>query len=232
MKLAAGKLNYVPNPPEDVRNVNIPEYCYEALAFDNPNRIEWMKALIKEIGTIIDMDVFEDVDPEVAKKVRSFESKIVFKIKVEPDGSWIFKARLVVKGFSQKYGVDYDETFAPTMTFGTILLLLHIAATLEWHITGCDIGNAYLEALVNRILYMELPPDYVGLDDKGKQRRIIVRLKRNLYGSKQAGYMWYSLICKVLLEYDFKRSIFDPCCFYCEKWRNYQRRFCDCMFVC
>jgi hypothetical protein len=81
----------------------------------------------------------------------------VFKVKIESDGTLIFKARLVVKGFSQRYRIDYDETFAPTVTFGTILLILHIAVTLGWHITGCDVGNAYLEALTNRELYMELP---------------------------------------------------------------------------
>ena len=97
------------------------------------------------------------VPTEEAVKLKPFKSRSVFKVKVEVDRSIIFKARLVVKGFSQRYGIDYDETFAPTVTFGTILMILHIAATLEWHITGCDIGNAYLEALTYRNLFMELP---------------------------------------------------------------------------
>jgi hypothetical protein len=118
-----------------------------------------------------------------------------------------------VKGFSQKYGLDYDETYAPTITFGTILMILHIAGTLVWHITGCDIGNAYLEALTNRDLYMELPADYTGFDDNGNVRRVIVRLRKNLYGSKQAALMWYSLISEVLCRRGFKRSRYEPCCF-------------------
>jgi hypothetical protein len=78
---------------------------------------------------------------------------------------------------------------------------LHIEATNLWHVTGCGIGNAYLEALTNRDLYMELPSDYTGIDADGKQRNVIVRLKKNLYGSKQAALMWYSLISQVLINY-------------------------------
>jgi hypothetical protein len=120
---------------------------------------------------------------------------------------------VVVKGFSQRYGLDYDETYAPTITFGTILMILHIAATMIWHVTGCDVGNAYLEALTNRDLYMELPFDYTGLDEEGNVRRVVVRLKKNLYGSKQAALMWYALISEVLCNRGFRRSKYEPCCF-------------------
>jgi hypothetical protein len=91
-----------------------------------------------------------------------------------------------------------------------------IAATLRWHITGCDIGNAYLEALTNRNLYMELPIDYTGLE-----HRVVVRLIRNLYGSKQAAYMWYTLLCRVLMDYGFEHSTFEPCCFIYNKNSKY-----------
>jgi hypothetical protein len=91
---------------------------------------------------------------------------------------------------------------------------LHIAATENWYITGCDIGNAYLEALTNREFFMELPSDYTGVDEAGNPIRIVVRLLRNLYGSKQAAFMWYNLITKVLVEYNFIRSKYEPCCFW------------------
>jgi hypothetical protein len=93
-------------------------------------------------------------------------------------------------------------------------MILLIAATLAWHVTGCDIGNAYLEALTNRDLYMELlPSDYTGYDAEGNIRRIVVRLKKNLYGSKQAALMWYSLISEVLCRRGFRRSKYEPCCY-------------------
>jgi hypothetical protein len=92
---------------------------------------------------MLNIKVFETISTEEARNKRAFKSRMVFKVKVEPDGSIVFKARLVIKGYLQQYGIDYDETFAPTITFGTILLILHIAATEDWYITGCDMGNAY-----------------------------------------------------------------------------------------
>jgi hypothetical protein len=172
-------VHYVPKL--DDNNIT-PENCFEALSPNDLYRAEWLKAIIKEVNAMLEMQVFEDITPKEARKVSAFSSKFVFKLKKEPDGTLIFKARLVVKGFSQKYGLDYDETFAPTITFGTILMILHIAATLEWYITGCDIGNAYLGALTNRELFMELPTiDYTESDNDGNPRRVIVRLlKRHL----------------------------------------------------
>jgi hypothetical protein len=200
--------NYVLKPGEDPTKIVTPNNCYEALSDNNPYKDEWLKAINKEMETILQFGVFETVSEEEARNLKPFKSRIVFKVKIEADGTLIFKARLVVKGFSQRYGIDYDETFAPTVTFGTILLILHIAVTLGWHITGCDVGNAYLEALTNRMLYMELPTDYTGKEDK-----VVVRLIRNLYGSKQAVYMWYTLLCDILLKYGFIRSQYEPCCF-------------------
>jgi hypothetical protein len=196
-----------------VRNIITPIDCNEALAADNPYRNEWLQAINKEMDAMLSIKVFETISAEEAKGKRAFKSRMVFKVKVEPDNSIVFKARLVIKGYLQQYGLDYDETFAPTITFGTILLILHIAATEQWYITGCDIGNAYLEALTNREFYMELPSDYTGFDESGNQIRIVVRLLRKLYGSKQAAFMWYNLITKVLLDYGFCRSKYEPCCF-------------------
>jgi hypothetical protein len=104
--------------------------CKELLNENNPYRNEWLKAINKE--TILNLKVFETITAEEAKGKRAFKSRMVFKVKIEPDSSGIYKARLVIKGYLQRYGLDYDETFAPTITFGTILLVLHIAATENW----------------------------------------------------------------------------------------------------
>lgn len=205
-------INYVLKKHEDVRVIVTPRDCMEALSEDNPYRNEWLQAINRETDAMLNIKE-ETIPAEEAKNKRAFKSRMVFKVKIEPDGSIVFKARLVIKGYLQQYGLDYDETFAPTITFGTILLILHIAATEDWYITGCDIGNAYLEALTNREFFMELPPDYTGFDETGNQNRVVVRLLRNLYGSKQAAYMWYNLITKVLLDYQFIRSQYEPCCF-------------------
>lgn len=204
----AGDISMVEPLPSTPKNVD------EALHSNNPHRELWRQAIIAEMDAIIALKTWEDVDPETAEKVRAFKSKFAFKIKREVDGKLKFKARLVVKGFLQVKGLDYDETYAPTICFHIILIVLHIAVTFGWHITGCDIGNAYLEALTNRELYMELPQDWIGRTATGKKLgRIVVRLLRNLYGSKQAALMWYNHLSAVLIEYGFKRLIHEPCCF-------------------
>jgi len=191
-----------------------PRSVTEALHPDNPHREYWRKAIIAEVDAIIALKTWEDVDAETASKVRSFKSKFAFRIKREIDGTLKFKARLVIKGFLQKKGLDYDETFAPTITFHAILVVLHITLTNGYFITGCDIGNAYLEALTNRELYMEVPPDWIGRDENGnKPGKIVVRLLRNLYGSKQAALLWYNHLSAILFEYGFKRMVYEPCCF-------------------
>ena len=104
---------------------------------------------------MINREVFEEIystQPETSH-IRPFKSKFVFRVKKEGDKVTKFKVRLVVKGFSQRYGIDYDETYSPTINFSSILTVLHLAVTKWWHITGCDIGNAYLEALTNRELF-------------------------------------------------------------------------------
>jgi hypothetical protein len=134
-----------------------------------------------------------------------FKSKFVFKVKKEPDGSTKFKARLVGCGYSQIKGVDYDQTYAPTPGFHLVMLLLHVAATFDWHIRSNDIGNAYLEAQADTLLYMNLPKDYTG----GVE--VPVRLDGNINGTKQGALLWAMVIDSVLLEFSFKRSKIEPC---------------------
>jgi hypothetical protein len=207
-----------------------PNNCRQALAKDNPWREEWLNAIIEEMDEMLNRKVFEQIDLSDVKNahIKPFQSRFAFRVKKEGDTITKFKARLVVKGFSQKYGVDYDETYAPTISFGSILTVLHIAATKRWIITGCDIGNAYLEALTNRELYMYLPYDWTGYDEDGKPNRIVVRLLRNLYGSKQAALMWYNHLYDILIEYGFERLIHEPCCF---QIRDKNKRIIVCVYV-
>ena len=126
-------------------------------------------------------------------------------MKKEPDGSLRFKARLVGKGCSQKFGIDYDETYAPTVGFHTALLLIHIAARKNWVMWSMDIGNAYLEASADKLLYMWLPFDYT------EGQKIPVRIDGNLYGTKQAAKLWNDLFDAVLEGFGFIKSIVEPC---------------------
>jgi len=74
-------------------------------------------------------------------------TKWVFTVKVKADNTLDrFKARLVARGFSQIYGIDYFETFAPTVRMDILRMFLAIAAKNDWELTHMDIKNAFTES--------------------------------------------------------------------------------------
>ena len=134
------------------------------------------------------------------------KSKWAFRTSREADGSVKFRSRIVGKGYSQIAGVDYYETFAPTIAVKSLLMLLHIAASEDMEIKNLDISNAYLESPLDIDLYMELPRSE-WVDNK----RTVVKLLKSIYGLKQSGELWNKRISKILTSGKFKRTHSDPC---------------------
>ena len=136
---------------------------------------------------------------------RVLQCKWVFKIKCDADGNPVrYKARLCAKGYQQRPGVDYFDTFAPVISYKTLRLLLTIAAVYDYEIKQIDVVTAFLNAPMNEEVYMELPDGY-GSDGN------VVRLLRAIYGTKQAPHSWNDTVDKQMKACGFNRLRSDAC---------------------
>jgi Reverse transcriptase (RNA-dependent DNA polymerase) len=113
-----------------------------------------------------------------------------------------YKARLVVKGYAQEYGVDYEETFSPVVRFEMVRLLLALAAHLKKHVYQFDVKSTFLNGELAEEVYVEQPR---GFEVKGKEDWVY-KLVKVLYGLKQAPRTWYNKIDAYFINYDFERS--------------------------
>jgi len=121
--------------------------------------------------------------------------KWLFTIKHKADGSIErLKACLVAKGFTQSYGIDYQETFAPVAKLNTIRVLLSLAANQSWPLHQPDIKNAFLNGDLEEEVYMEIP---LGLETSSNVNRVS-RLKKSLYGLKQSPCAWFDRFTKTV----------------------------------
>ena len=136
----------------------------------------------REMKTLEDAGTWTDVPRPTDKNVVS--SKWVFCIKRKSDGTVEkYKAHLVARRFTQRFGVDYFDTYSPVARLASIRTILAIAACNDWEIDTFDFNGAYLNGELNdnEQIYMEPPPRYCN------QGESVKFLLKSLYGLKQAG---------------------------------------------
>jgi len=120
---------------------------------------------------------------------RTINVKWVYKIKHTTDGRIErYKARLVAKGYKQKYGVDYEEVFAPVARLDMMRMLISLAAHHIWKIYQLDVKSTFLNGILEEEVYVEQPKGFVVKEEEDK----VYRLKKALYGVKQAPRAWNS----------------------------------------
>lgn len=115
------------------------------------------------------------------------------------------KARLIVKGYKQKPGIDYFEVFAPVARMDTIQMIVALAAQNHWKIYQMDVKSAFLNGFLDEEVYVEQPPGYVR---KGHEAKVY-KLKKALYGLKQAPRAWYTHIDTYLLQHGFQKCPYE-----------------------
>ncbi|GMF48908.1 unnamed protein product [Phytophthora fragariaefolia] len=132
----------------------------------------------------------------------------VFKKKTNADGSLDkYTARVVAKGFSQRFGDDYAETFSPVVRHSTVRLVLGLVVTRRMKRLQRDIKTAFLNSPLQEEIYLEPVKGYENAHG------YVWRLLRALYGLKQASRAWYENLCEFLLSCRFSQGKADTCLF-------------------
>lgn len=164
---------------------------------------EWKKAIEGEYKSLLKNHTWTVC--ELPKGRSAISNKWVFKLKRKADGSIDkYKARLVARGFSQKAGFDYNETYAPVAKLVTLKVLLSIANHEDMHIHQMDVKSAFLNGELSETIYMQLP------DGFGQQNKVC-KLNKALYGLKQASRAWNEKFNEFMIRIGFQRSESDQC---------------------
>ena len=175
-------------------------------ALSSPEKQEWKTAMDKEMQSIYENDVWDLV--ELPKQRKAIGCKWVFKRKVGADGSVErYKARLVAQGFSQQYGLDYDETFCPVVRFESLRTVIAFAVQNNLYLHQMDFTSAFLNGSLKEEVYMKQPEGFV---EKQKEH-LVCKLKHSLYGLKQSPRCWNSVLDVQLKRMGFEQSSSDPC---------------------
>ncbi|KAL0746101.1 hypothetical protein Bca101_101383 [Brassica carinata] len=165
---------------------------------------EWKESVGAEAGAMIKNDTW--YESELPKGKKAVSSRWIFTIKYKADGSIERKkTRLVAREFTQTYGEDYIETFAPVAKLHTIRIVLSLAVNLGWGLWQMDVKNAFLQGELEDEVYMYPPPGLEHLVKRGN----VLRLKKAIYGLKQSPRAWYNKLSTTLNGRGFKKSELD-----------------------
>ena len=191
------------------------DYCYRMvcnipLTYDeavrSPKSKDWVSAMDKEMQALRQNETFTLTNLPVGKT--AVGGKWVYAIKRNVDGSERYKARFVAKGYSQKQGIDYEETFSPTANLTSVRVLIQKAAQENLILHQMDVETAYLHAPIDCEIYIEQPEGY---EEESANKKLVYKLEKSLYGLKQSGRNWNRMLHDYLCENMFVQNPADHC---------------------
>lgn len=186
------------------------EPCSVKEAMSRGDASSWKAAMEDELSSLDENGTWDLVElPPGRKPVKSMW---VFKIKRNHEGDIVrHKARLVAKGCSQRYGIDYVETYSPVVRHTSLRFLFALAVKMNLKIDQMDAVTAFMQGDLNEEIYLEQPD---GFND-GTNR--VCKLNRAINGLKQSGRVWNKKLVKALKSFGLKQCKMDPCVFVTKK---------------
>lgn len=200
-------------PRRFINHINLSESEPKTLGevMDSREKLNWIEAMKDEMESLIENKTWKLVDLPKGKNIVG--CKWVYKIKTNADGTiQKYKARLVAQGFTQKFGCDYDEVFAPVAKQTTFRMLLCIASQFNMKVVQLDIKTAFLNSEIEVAIYMKQPP---GFEDEKNPNAVCLLLK-GLYGLKQSARLWNEKLESTLKKAEFTQCEADPCLYKAE----------------
>jgi len=166
----------------------------------------WYNAMKEEMNSIKSNEVWDLV--ELPNGAKAIGCKWVFKTKKDSLGNIErYKARLVAKGFTQKEGIDYTETFSPVSKKDSLRIIMALVAHFDLELQQMDVKTTFLNGDLEEEVYMKQPEGFPSSD--GEQ--LVCKLKKSLYGLKQASRQWYLKFHNVISSFGFVENIMDQC---------------------
>lgn len=174
----------------------------------SPERSQWQLAMQEEFDSLM-LNRTWDLEPLPINR-KTVKCKWVYKLKLGVDGGvQRFKARLCAKGFTQRHGIDYTETYSPVVKFDSIRSILSIAAAHDLDIIQFDVCSAFLNGEIDEVIFMDQP---LGFEDNSTGAKVC-RLRKALYGLKQSSRVWNRKFDSFLKTFTLQSTTAD-CCVY------------------
>ncbi|CAI5995470.1 unnamed protein product [Closterium sp. NIES-64] len=194
-------------PEGDPDAPDIPTPRSYAEAIEGPYSSQWQAAMDAEMASWKCTGTYVDAVPPPGANIVS--GMWIFRVKRPPGSPPVFKARYMARGFSQRQGVDYFQTFSPTPKMTTLWVLLHVAAHRDYELHSLDFSTAFLQGSLHEEIWLRRPPGFTGSFPPGTQWS----LRRPVYGLRQAPREWHDTLRTTLAALGFAPSTADPSLF-------------------
>ncbi|CAI7734482.1 unnamed protein product [Closterium sp. NIES-54] len=194
-------------PEGDPDAPDIPTPSSYAEAIEGPYSSKWQEAMDAEMASWKSTGTYVDqVTPPGANIVNGMW---IFRVKRPPGSVPAFKVLYVARGFSQRQGVDFFQTFSPTPKMTTLRVLLHVTAQRDYELHSLDFSTTFLQGSLHEEIWLRRPPGFTGSFPPGTQWS----LWRPVYGLRQAPREWHDTLRTTLAALGFAPSTSDPSLF-------------------